>query len=167
MLIFVKKKAENLNHKEALVRSQSSAILNVYLILARDSEILLSLRKNTGYYDGHYSLVAGHVEEGESATTALVRETKEEIGISILPKDLKVVHVMHRKTNRNNVDVFFACHFWDFDPSNKEPEKCADLKFCAFDALPLKIIPYIASALGAYVNGLYYSEVGYIGTTHC
>lgn len=150
-----------MNPQEVALKRRSSAVLNVYLILERNSELLLSLRKDTGYYDGYYSLVAGHVEEEESTTSALIREAKEEIGASILPSNLKVVHIMHRKTDRNNVDIFFACHLWKFEVSNKELEKCAGLEFYPLRALPLKIIPYIASALDAYTHRLYYSEEGY------
>ena len=35
----------------------------VYLVLERDGKVLLSLRENTGYEDGKWSLVAGHAEE--------------------------------------------------------------------------------------------------------
>lgn len=56
-----------------------------------------------------WSLVAGHVENGESATAAMIRETYEEIGITLSPDQIKVVHVMHRQTNRLNVDIFSDC----------------------------------------------------------
>ena len=150
-----------MNLQTPSIKSRSSAILNVYLLLEEDTKVLLSLRKNTGYYDGYHGLVSGHVEDGESATFALIREAREEIGISILPEDLKVVHFMHRKTDRNNIDIFFACHLWDLEIVNKEPEKCADLGFYPINALPTKIIPYISSAIDAYRHHLYYHEEGY------
>jgi len=43
-------------------------------------EILLHQRKNTGFFDGHFSLVAGHMEDGETIITAAIREAQEEIG---------------------------------------------------------------------------------------
>lgn len=49
------------------------------LIINKNDEILLLKRKNTGYYDGGYSLPAGHVEDGEFASIAIVKEMKEEL----------------------------------------------------------------------------------------
>jgi len=46
-----------------------------YLVLINDEEKVLLLRRyNTGFKDGMYSLVAGHVDEGENFTQALIRE---------------------------------------------------------------------------------------------
>ena len=62
--------------------------LAVNLVLTRINngrkEILLQLRQNTGYMDNMYDFAcSGHVDKGESYTQALIREAKEEIGISI------------------------------------------------------------------------------------
>lgn len=110
--------------------------MNGYLILKQGNKILLHLRKNTGYYDRMGSLVAGHVEIGESATAATIRETYEEIGITLSPDQIKVVHVMHRQTNRLNVDIFFDCPLWEGVIKNCEPEKCERLEFFSFGKSP-------------------------------
>jgi 8-oxo-dGTP diphosphatase len=44
-----------------------------YLILFRDGKILLLKRANTGYEDGNYSVIAGHVEPGENFTQCIIR----------------------------------------------------------------------------------------------
>ena len=142
------------------VPKRISATLNVYLIPKRQAKTLLSIRKNTGYYDGYYSLVAGHVEHNESATTAMIREAEEEAGIILSPQNLKVVHMMHRKTNRNNIDIFFECYDWQGNIENKEPEKCAGLEFHALDALPSNTIPYIRQVLLSFEDSVY-SEDGW------
>ena len=72
------------NKNEKRFKTPSS----VALILIRNNngkeEILLQKRKNTGYMDGYYDLGAsGHVENKETMKMALIRETKEEIGINI------------------------------------------------------------------------------------
>ena len=53
----------------------------VYLLLLREGHVLLLRRHNTGYEDGNYSVIAGHVDPGERVTQALVREAAEEAGI--------------------------------------------------------------------------------------
>lgn len=145
----------------AVTTSRSTAVLNVYLILEHDGKILLSKRKNTGYFDGYFSLVAGHVEDSESASCALIREAYEEIGISINLKDIELVHTMHRKTNRNNLDLFFKCYAWQGDIENKEENKCEALQFCQLNNFPENTIPYIQQALEHISKKLFYSEIGW------
>ncbi len=132
-----------------------------YLILRKNNEVLLLLRKNTGYCDGQYGLVSGHVEDGEPATAGMIREAKEEAGIELLPSQLRVVHILHRYSNRQNVDIFFECTSWAGEVVNQEPEKCAALEFLPLANLPSNTIPYIARALEAAENGICYSEEGW------
>lgn len=151
---------QNLSVPQNLKRA--GAAVNVYLILKKGETILLSLRQNTGYCDGSYGLVSGHVEDGESATAAMIREAKEEADLIISPEELKLVHLMHRKTNRLNIDLFFECCFWEGSPINKEPIKCAQLAFYSMSQLPENIIPYIQKMLRiAYLQKQCYSEDGW------
>jgi 8-oxo-dGTP diphosphatase len=143
-------------------KQRIGASLNVYLILRKGSEVLLHLRKNTGYCDGFYGLVSGHVEEGESAVAAMIREAEEEAGIQIAPHHLKMVHAMHRQTNRNNLDLFFECTEWKGPIINQEADKCASLDFFPAQTLPSNTIDYIADAIKAAPAGHFYSEQGWI-----
>ncbi len=138
-----------------------SASVNAYLVLRYENKVLLQLRQNTGYLDGMWSFVAGHVEDGESGTKGMIREAFEEIGIQLCPSQIKAVHVMHRKTNRLNVDIFFECHSWQGEIENKELEKCADLGFFELEELPLNIVDYNAAALKSILKGEFYSEWGW------
>ncbi|MCB1110867.1 MAG: NUDIX domain-containing protein [Chlamydiia bacterium] len=140
---------------------RTGASVNSYLILYQGDKILFGLRQNTGYCDGMWSLVAGHVENGESATQGMIREAKEEIGIDLIPSDLKVVHIMHRQTNRFNIDVFFECHRWEGDIQNNEPEKCETLEFFPLATLPENLIAYNRVALEWALQGKAYSELGW------
>lgn len=136
-----------------------------YLIITKGKKVLLLRRFNTGYEDGKYSLVAGHVEKGETFSDCIIREAKEEAGISIQNKDLKVVHVLHRNSglNENNerVDIFFKVEKWQGKIENKEPDKCDDLSWFDIDNLPSNTIPYISNVLENFKQDIFYSEFGW------
>ena len=72
----------------------------VHLFFLRDKQILLLHRFNTGYEDGNYSVVAGHVDAGESVMQAAIREAREEVGIILDPATFKRIEI--RRFNRQN-----------------------------------------------------------------
>lgn len=134
----------------------------VYVILEREGKILLSLRQNTGYTDGFYSLVAGHLDGDETAKQGIIREAKEEIGIDIQEQDLELKLTMHRwQPDRENIDLFFIAHHWQGEITNKEPEKCGGLEFFEKSPLPSNTVPYIREALLAIARGKTYAEFGW------
>jgi 8-oxo-dGTP diphosphatase len=137
------------------------AFVSVYLILRQENRVLLLLRKNTGYCDGFYSLIAGHVEKGESATAAMIREAKEESGIDLSADQIKAVHIMHRLGNRFNMDIFFECSAWQGVICNREPEKCEALQFFSQEELPSNCIDYVQNALRHVSQGEFFSELGW------
>ncbi len=123
-------------------------------------------RYNTGYEDGNYSFVAGHVEIEEGPVAAMLREAKEEAGITLSKEHLKFVHVLHRNCPdaRVYVDYFFEAHLWEGEPTIKEPNKCSALTWFPINNLPQNIIPYIKTILERiYRDKLVFSEIGYEG----
>lgn len=136
-------------------------IASSYAFLVRDGKILLSRRKNTGYADGMYSLPAGHVEDGETLKDCLIREAREEVGVTIKSTDASLVHVMHRKETDIRMDFFFTVRTWVGQPTICELDKCDDLLWCRPDALPLNTAPYIRVAVECWQKGIGYSERGW------
>ena len=133
-----------------------------YLVLLKENKILLSKRFNTGYEDGNYSMIAGHVEEGETFTEAIIREAYEEAGIILQNYHLNVMHVMHRRSiDSERVDIFFIAKKWEGEIENKEPNKCADLSWFKLDNLPINTIPYIREVIYRVKDNVYYSEYGW------
>jgi 8-oxo-dGTP diphosphatase len=98
----------------------------------------------------------------ENQPQGMSREAYEEIGIQIEPLKLKAVHVMHRKTNRLNVDIFFECASWEGSIINREPNKCERIAFFPLDVLPLNVVDYNVTALKAIREGNFYSECGWM-----
>jgi 8-oxo-dGTP diphosphatase len=118
-----------------------------YVYLLRGDEVLLHLRRGTGYMDGHWASAAGHVEKGESVLAAARREAAEELGVDIAPDDLTPVTAMHRTGGNGlaideRVDFFFTCRRWAGEPRLMEPAKAADLRWFPLDALPEPVVPH-------------------------
>ncbi len=135
-----------------------------YLILEKGNEILLLRRFNTGYQDGMYSLIAGHLEAGETFTQTIIREALEEAGIIIAPSNITPVHIMHRKSNKDSeerIDIFFRATQWQGTLSNKEPHKCDDLQWFDYNKLPSNLLPYVQLVLNNTKKGIFYSEYGW------
>ena len=136
-------------------------IPEVYLLLLDHDRILMLRRYHTGYEDGNYSLVAGHVDGNEPASRAMVREASEEAGISISADTLDLCHVMHRHSDRESVGFFFRCRAWSGEPFNREPHKCDELSWFPTVALPANTVPYVRQAIVLSLAGQTYSEFGW------
>jgi 8-oxo-dGTP diphosphatase len=136
-------------------------IAAAYLLFVKDGKILLLRRANTGFEDGNYGLVAGHLDAHESLMHSAIREAKEESGVDIHPKDLEVKTTMHRRQADERIDFFFEVKKWDGEPTNREPDKCDDLRWFPLDGLPANTIPYIRQAIECYQKGISYSEFGW------
>ncbi|MBI1200035.1 MAG: NUDIX domain-containing protein [Phenylobacterium sp.] len=136
-------------------------IPEVYLVLEREGRVLMSRRFNTGYEDGKYSLVAGHVDGGETFREAMAREAMEEAGLAIDPDALSLVHVMHRRSEEERAGFFFRAAAWRGEPVNREPDKCDDLAWFPVGAWPDSTIPYIRAALDHLFAGRGYCEFGW------
>ncbi len=132
----------------------------VYLVLIKKNQVLLTLRENTGFADGLYSLASGHLEEGETLKHAMIRESEEEIGISMRPEDLKLVHVMQHKSDKHYLDFYFQCDQFKGNPLNCEPDKCGDVRFFPQEKLPENLVGNVRQALEQINRGSYYSEYG-------
>ncbi|MDR1694180.1 MAG: NUDIX domain-containing protein [Lactobacillaceae bacterium] len=121
--------------------------LAIYIMFVKDNKILLSKRRSTGYKDGWYGFVQGHIENGETPTEAAIREAKEEAGVVISPEDLEFGLVCHNQVEVHYIDFFFVCEKWDGEIKNMEHDKCEELKWYDISSLPeltmFQVLEYI------------------------
>jgi 8-oxo-dGTP diphosphatase len=133
----------------------------VHLFLMQEGQLLLLRRYQTGYEDGNYSVVAGHLEGNETVVAAAAREAREEVGVELAPQDVRVVGVMHRRSADERVDWFVACERWSGAVRNAEPAKCDELRWAKPEALPPNMIPYVRRAIENYRCGRWFDSFGW------
>lgn len=138
--------------------SRFTVVPAAYVAFLRDAddgsrEVLLQLRSGTGYRDDHWACAAaGHVEQGETVFEAARREALEEVGVTEV--ELTPLTAMQRTGGTGlaideRVDYFFASTSWSGEPRIVEPDKCADLRWWALDALPDPVVPHELAVLTA------------------
>ena len=116
----------------------------VYLIGLRGNTILLAKRHNTGHMDGYWSLVAGHVHEGESCRQAIIREMHEECGLILTSPEVHLIGAMHHNSHPfDYINFVFSADLTQHAPKNMEPSKCAALEFFDLTQLPVPMAEYI------------------------
>ncbi len=136
-----------------------------YVFLLRDgalspggggTEVLLQLRRGTGYMDDHWAAAAaGHVEKGETAYDAARREALEEIGVADVA--LEFVTSMQRTRGGEpideRIDFFFTARSWSGTPRIVEPDKSAGLEWYPLTALPDPVVPHELQVLKGIIEG--------------
>lgn len=145
-----------------MMKTRNKATPAAYLFLMKEGKILLARRANTGYEDGKYQVPAGHVEEGESPSVALMREAKEEIGIDVHPDDLKLVHISYRPKHDetgDRVDFFFTVDRWSGDVKNMEPHKCDDLIWVPVTEIVQPMTLHVRKAIESMNKKLFFEEI--------
>lgn len=147
--------------KESMIPRYRKFLVAVHIMLFRGDTTLLLRRYKTGYEDGNYSVVAGHLNGGESVKQAAIREAKEEIGADIRARDLRLIGVIHRLSDAERVELFLSTKKWSGKIVIKEPDKCDDLSWFHLNKLPSNTIPYIKRALQRRSNHLWFEEIGW------
>lgn len=142
-------------------KERFNIICTVGLILLDGDKVLLMKRCNTGYMDGKYALVAGHLESGESLKQAMIREAKEEVGIDINEKQLHFVCGIRRGDNDNYINFYFTINSFEGNIINMEKTKCNDLKWFNIKKLPDNIIENDKRAIYNMQNNIHFEEYGF------
>ena len=144
------------------LKTRTRLVAAAYVVLCRPGteryEVLLQLRRGTGYMDGHWATLAGHVDPGESVHEAAVREAAEEAGIVVDPDDLVPLTVLHRFERggpdvEQRIDVFFSTTRWRGVPTVREADKAAAMGWFPIDELPEPVVPHERLVLDTLADG--------------
>lgn len=124
-------------------------------------EILLALRKNTGYNDGEYELPGGHVDEGEDLMNAMIREADEELKIKLRVEDLRIEHILHHYKG-NRLKFIISAEKYEGNLKIGEPDKCEKLEWFDIENLPENIYKKVENVIREINNGIFYDNSDFL-----
>ena len=134
----------------------------IYMIIKNaEGKILLQRRQGTKLWPGFLALPAGHVDEGEDSYDALIREAREELGITITKEDIVDTYVVCRKNKslKSYYDVYFELNHYDGKIKINEPDKCSELVWADVNHLPEDMIDFEKEAILLNQKGIKFSTV--------
>lgn len=134
----------------------------VIALLYAGENILLLQRKDAMFGNNLYSLPGGSVDTGETVRHAIMREVREEVGLSIPAAAFKLAHTYHSKGTENNfLALVFTATISGMHPLNVEPHKHSDMQFFNINNLPENIIPAHKQTIESIIKNISYSEHGW------
>jgi len=107
------------------------------LFLIDDGKILLFKRLNTWFGNNEFSVPGGMVDTGEEPETAVIREIKEEVDISVETTNLTLFHTGSSHMNdRDFESYYYTAQTWTGQPKNLEPHRHTELGWYDLNDLP-------------------------------
>jgi 8-oxo-dGTP diphosphatase len=97
---------------------------------------LLLVKRRKAPEAGFWSLVGGKVDFLERAEDAIVRETREEVGVAIELGPLLCLVEMIGVDGQHWVSPVYRAALASGEPVNREPDKIAEIGWFALDAPP-------------------------------
>lgn len=143
-------------------KDREKFLSSIYLIIKNnEGKILLQRRQGSNLWPGFLALPAGHLDVGEDAYEAAIREAKEELDINITVDNISDVFVVNRK-NKSLLpyyDVYFELNGYNGEIKINEPNKCSELVWSNIKSLPEDMIEFEKIALNNYLNGIKFSTI--------
>jgi 8-oxo-dGTP diphosphatase len=138
------------------VRHHYQAVVDVYLLLMRDRQVLLGRRENTGYGDGAYEPPSCRLDERETVVEAAIRLAAAQAGIDLEPSHVSLAHVMHDVSGAGRIAFFLIADGWDGTPDGPGGSYC-DFAWFDLDDLPANMIDRARVALRSCAAGTAFS----------
>ncbi|MFA6524880.1 MAG: NUDIX domain-containing protein [Patescibacteria group bacterium] len=146
---------------------QRKVIPGVHLIFQKynndigENEYLLHKRMNTNFFDKHFSVPGGHIDDYETPTDCVVREGKEELGVDIDPKYIKFANVLYRIKKSDHevrIDFCYIITKWKGILKANEQHKHSEPAWYPLSKFPTPVVPYVLQAIQDIESGIAYTK---------
>ena len=142
--------------------TKSKFFVGVGAIFIKNGDVLTVFRTNTEKNSEKHGLIGGLVKTGESVRQAAIREIFEEVGVTVKPEALKLIHTMSSHENsEETVGHYFLVESWEGEPFNKASDKHDRIEWIDLDQLPDTLIPRNRQAIENMFEEISYSEYGF------
>ena len=85
--------------------------------------------KNREYGNNQYDVIASHILGNESTIDAVIRTAKVEVNIDIKKDNLKIIQVMHQKSEPYEyINYFFVATKYTGEIKNNDPDYCEGIE---------------------------------------
>ena len=138
----------------------------VYLVFERGSKVLIVRYAPNVKNAGQYGVPGGHIESGEPASGAAIREAREQVGIHLRLAELRLAHVMHRASGADkpvdNIDFYFMVMNFPGEAVDRMPQTYDKVEWVAWNRLPQNTTPEVRYALECIKEDKIYSEFDFL-----
>ena len=111
--------------------------VGVAVVVIRDGQVLIGRRLSASHGHDTWQFPGGHLEFGESIADCAVREVAEETGLEAVVTGYgPFTNDLFVDEGKHYVTLFVLAAAPVGQPQVMEPEKCAEWRWCAWDALP-------------------------------
>ncbi|GHC80257.1 NUDIX domain-containing protein [Streptomyces flavofungini] len=132
-------------------------ITHVMLLLQRSDGRVLTVRHrmSSTHSPGLLTVVGGHLEEGEFAQQAALRELVAGTGAQVAPADAEFCQLVHYldRAGERSMGVAFTARRWQGEPRNTEPDKHTGLVWVQPGNAPSDCHPYTRTVLANFASG--------------
>ena len=110
--------------------------VGIGVIITQEDQVLLMKRRNA-HGDGTWSTPGGHLEYGESLEECAIRETQEEIGVTITDITfLAITNDVFDAERKHYVTFWMAGRYVSGEPTMDAPSEMSAVCWFSWDALP-------------------------------
>jgi 8-oxo-dGTP diphosphatase len=93
---------------------------------------------------------------------AACREAKEEVGVTVMPDDLQLVHTMHEMAEgHERMNLGFEVARYSGKLKNMEPNKCDELRWSLLTELPENTVEQVKEIFKNVSAGKVYSDYNF------